>query len=244
MSRYAVRCVRSFLLLVTFLGANLAWGQVDTGSITGTITDASGAVLSGAKVAMTNEATGASLTTVSGADGVYNFSPVRIGNYKLDVSAQGFKTAEQTHVVVDVSARVLQNFQLQPGAVTETVEVTSTAPVLQSQDASVGQVVDQRSVNDLPLNGRNFTFLAQLAAGVNTPQSDTRGNASSGAFTANGNRPAQNNYMLDGVDNNSDTVDFLNGTNLCGFPRSMRFRNLRSRPRISAQNTGARAQPY
>lgn len=218
MSRYAVRCIRCFLLLVTFLGASLAWGQVDTGSITGTITDASGAVLSGAKVAMTNEATGASLTTVSGADGVYNFSPVRIGNYKLDVSAQGFKTAVQIHVVVDVSARVLQNFQLQTGAVTETVEVTSSAPVLQSQDASVGQVVDQRSVNNLPLNGRNFTFLAQLAAGVNTPQSDTRGNASSGAFTANGNRPAQNNYMLDGVDNNSDTVDFLNGTNFVVLP--------------------------
>src|SRR5579862_8603431 len=219
MSRYAVRWNRcGFLLLVTFLGASLAWAQVDTGSIAGTVTDASGAVLSGAKVTMTNEATGASLSTVSGADGVYNFSPVRIGNYKLDVSASGFKTAVQSHVVVDVSARVLQNFQLQPGAVSETVEVTSSAPVLQSQDASVGQVVDQRSVNNLPLNGRNFTFLAQLAAGVNTPQSDTRGNASSGAFTANGNRPAQNNYMLDGVDNNSDTVDFLNGTNFVVLP--------------------------
>ena len=98
------------------------------------------------------------------------------------------------------------------------VEVTSAAPVLQSQDASVGQVVDERSVNNLPLNGRNFTFLAQLAAGVNTPQADTRGNAASGAFAANGNRPAQNNYMLDGIDNNSDTVDFLNGTNFVALP--------------------------
>ena len=218
MSGYAVRWTRGFVMLVTFLGASLAWGQVDTGSITGTVTDASGAVLSGAKVTMTNEATGASLSTVSGADGVYNFSPVRIGNYKLDVSASGFKTAVQGNVVVDVSARVLQNFQLQTGSVTETVEVTSSAPVLQSQDASVGQVVDQRSVNDLPLNGRNFTFLAQLAAGVNTPQADTRGNAASGAFAANGNRPAQNNYMLDGIDNNSDTVDFLNGTNYVVLP--------------------------
>ena len=124
----------------------------------------------------------------------------------------------ETHVAVDVSARVLINFKLQPGAVGETVEVTSAAPVLQSEDASVGQVVDQRSVNNLPLNGRNFTFLAQLAAGVNTPQADTRGNASSGAFAANGNRPAQNNYMLDGIDNNSDTVDFLNGTNFVVLP--------------------------
>ena len=86
------------------------------------------------------------------------------------------------------------------------------------EDASVGQVVNQKNVNDLPLNGRNFTFLAQLAAGVNQPQADTRGNAASGAFSANGLRPAQNNYMLDGIDNNSDTVDFLNGTNFVVLP--------------------------
>src|SRR5262249_27157708 len=79
-------------------------------------------------------------------------------------------------------------------------------------------VIDSKNVNDLPLNGRNFTFLAQLAAGVNTPQADTRGNAASGAFAANGNRPAQNNYLLDGIDNNSDTVDFLNGTNFVVLP--------------------------
>src|SRR5689334_21091803 len=78
--------------------------------------------------------------------------------------------------------------------------------------------MDTRSVNDLPLNGRNFTFLAQLTAGVNSPQADTRGNAASGAFSANGLRPAQNNYLLDGIDNNSDTVDFLNGTNFVVLP--------------------------
>ena len=73
-------------------------------------------------------------------------------------------------------------------------------------------------MNNLPLNGRNFTFLAQLGAGVNTPQADTRGNAASGAFTANGLRPAQNNYLLDGIDNNSNAVDFLNGTNFVILP--------------------------
>ena len=182
------------------------------------MTDASGAVVSGAKVTLTNEGTGTSLSTSTGADGVYDFSPVRIGTYKLELSASGFKKEIQLHIVVDVSARVPVNFKLQPGAVSEMVEVTSAAPVLQSQDASVGQVVDERSVNNLPLNGRNFTFLAQLAAGVNTPQADTRGNAASGAFAANGNRPAQNNYMLDGIDNNSDTVDFLNGTNFVALP--------------------------
>lgn len=207
------------LAVVTLLfSASALQAQVDTGSITGTVTDTSGAVVSGAKVTITNEGTGATLSTTTGGDGIYDFSPVRIGSYKLEASASGFKTVVQAHVVVDVSARVQENFKLQPGAVTETVEVTGAAPVLQSQDASVGQVVSQRSVNDLPLNGRNFTFLAQLAAGVNTPESDTRGNAQSGAFTANGNRPAQNNYMLDGIDNNSDTVDFLNGTNFVVLP--------------------------
>jgi len=221
MNRYgfasAVRPILAVLFL-TAIGVTSLRAQVDTGSITGTVTDPSGAVVSGAKVTLTNEGTGTSLSTTTGADGVYEFSPVRIGSYKLDLSAGGFKKEIQTHVVVDVSARVPANFKLQPGAVSETVEVTSAAPVLQSQDASVGQVIDQRSVNDLPLNGRNFTFLAQLAAGVNTPQADTRGNAGSGAFTANGNRPAQNNYMLDGIDNNSDTVDFLNGTNFVVLP--------------------------
>src|SRR5207245_10568541 len=104
------------------------------------------------------------------------------------------------------------------GAVTQSVEVVATIPVLQTQNAAVGQVVDSRSVNDLPLNGRNFTFLAQLAAGVNTPKADTRGNAATGAFAANGLRPAPNNYLLDGIDNNSDTVDFLNGTNYVVLP--------------------------
>src|SRR5207249_10248567 len=88
----------------------------------------------------------------------------------------------------------------------------------ETQSGSVGQVVGSQTVNALPLNGRNFTFLAQIVAGVNTPQADTRGNAANGAFAANGLRPAQNNYMLDGIDNNSDTVDFLNGTNYVVLP--------------------------
>ena len=117
-----------------------------------------------------------------------------------------------------MGADVVINFALKPGSVSEIVEVSAAPPVLETQSGSVGQVVDSRSVNDLPLNGRNFTFLAQLAAGVNTPQADTRGNAASGAFAANGNRPAQNNYLLDGIDNNSDTVDFLNGTNFVVLP--------------------------
>ena len=205
------------LALLLFCARPLC-AQVDTGAILGIVTDTSGAAVRGATVTLTNEGTDASLSSTTEADGSYKFSPVRIGSYKLTVTYQGFQTTTQVGVKVDVGAQVVVNFALKPGKVTETIEVTAAAPVLQSQDASVGQVVDSRSVNDLPLNGRNFTFLAQLAAGVNTPEADTRGNAASGAFSANGNRPAQNNYLLDGIDNNSDTVDFLNGTNYVVLP--------------------------
>ena len=166
MNRHAFAWMLRTILAVavlTTLSAGYLQAQIDTGSITGTVTDASGAVVSGAKVTLTNEGTAASLSTTTGSDGGYKFNPVRIGSYKIDVIAQGFKTASEPHVVVDVSSNVLRNFQLQTGSVTETVEVTSAAPLLQTQDASVGQVVNQKSVNDLPLNGRNFTFLAQLA---------------------------------------------------------------------------------
>src|SRR6266404_9512264 len=205
-------------LVVLLCNAAPIRAQVDAGSILGTVSDASGASIHGATVTLTNEGTNASLSTTTGSDGGYKFTPVRIGSYKLTATLQGFQTVTQKNVVVNVGADVVVDFSLKPGSVSETVEVASTIPVLETQDASVGQVVDSRSVDNLPLNGRNFTFLAQLAAGVNTPQADTRGNAASGAFAANGLRPAQNNYLLDGIDNNSDTVDFLNGTNFVVLP--------------------------
>src|SRR5215467_6895819 len=211
-----LQALLTVLVLVSFAATVCA--QVDTGSITGTVTDPSGAVVTGATVTLTNEGTGTALTSVTGADGVYKFSPVRVGSYQVAATAQGFQTTTQPGVKVDIGSNVGLNFALKPGSQTQTIEVTAATPVLQTQDASVGQVVDQRAVNDLPLNGRNFTFLAQLVQGVNTPQPDTRGNASTGAFSANGFRPAQNNYMLDGIDNNSDTVDFLNGTNFVVLP--------------------------
>ncbi len=203
---------------VLFFSAQSLNAQVDTGTITGTITDSSSAVVGGAKVTLINESTGAALSTTVDSGGSYTFTPVRIGTYSITVSYQGFQTTTQKNIVVNVGSALVVNFTLKPGQVSEVIEVTSTTPLLETQTSSVGQVVDQKSVNDLPLNGRNFTFLAQLGAGVNTPQSDTRGNAASGAFVANGLRSAQNNYLLDGIDNNSDTVDFLNGTNFVVLP--------------------------
>jgi hypothetical protein len=205
-------------LVVLLCSAAPLRAQVDAGAILGTVSDASGGSVRGATVTLTNEGTNASLSTTTNADGTYKFSPVRIGTYKITATLQGFQTVTQKGVTVNVGQDVVVDFSLKPGSVSETVEVQSSIPVLETQDASVGQVIDSRSVDNLPLNGRNFTFLAQLAAGVNTPQADTRGNAASGAFSANGLRPAQNNYLLDGIDNNSDTVDFLNGTNYVVLP--------------------------
>ncbi|HKT10513.1 MAG TPA: carboxypeptidase-like regulatory domain-containing protein [Terriglobia bacterium] len=211
-----------FLVLVSIIfgllsGASLL-AQVDMGSIQGTVLDQSGAVVPNAKVSLTNEATSLTVTTKSNGSGAFIFTPIRIGTYTVSAEAPGFAKIVQAHLTLNVQQQLVVNLTLKPGAVTQTVEVTGAPPELQTQNASVGQVVTSRSVNNLPLNGRNFTFLAQIVAGVNTPQADTRGNAASGAFSANGERPAQNDYLLDGIDNNSNTIDFLNGTNFVVLP--------------------------
>ncbi len=169
MERTTVRNWGGRLLVMTaaclgflLMGAGSSFAQIDTGSVLGTISDSSGARVSGATVTLTNEGTNAEVATTTGDEGAYKFTPVRIGTYKLTVTMTGFQTSTQRGIVVNVGESIVSDFALKPGAVTETVEVTGSAPVLQSQDASVGQVIDSKSVNDLPLNGRNFTFLAQL----------------------------------------------------------------------------------
>jgi hypothetical protein len=208
-------------LTLFFLGlvaSQQAFAQVDEGSISGTIQDTTGAVVPGARVTLLNTDQGITLQTTSSSTGAYTFSPVRVGNYKISATAKGFAKTTQDNVTVNVAQSLLVNIKLKLGAATETVEVSTAPPLMQTEEASVGQVITQESVSSLPLNGRNFTFLAQLGAGMQTPQADTRGNAASGAFSANGLRPAQNNYLLDGVDNNSNAVDFLNGTNFVILP--------------------------
>ena len=223
--RIFVRCARSlgrgtpvFLLLSVLVCADRASCQIDTGTIQGTVADQSGAVIPGAKVSLTNEGTNLTVSTTTGADGGYTFSPIKIGTYTVAVEASGFSKAVQEHLTLSIDQYLKADISLKPGVVTQTVEVTAALPALQTENASVGQVVNEQSINNLPLNGRNFTFLAQTVAGVNTPQPDTRGNAFNGAFSANGLRPAQNNYLLNGIDNNSDNVDFLNGTNYVVLP--------------------------
>ena len=215
--------VSVYLLALTCLCLLLTQGQralaqVDEGSISGTVTDTSGAVVPNAQVTLVNTDQNITLQTKTTSSGLYTFNPVRAGHYTVTVTAQGFAKTTQKNVTVAVGTPLAVDIQVRLGAATETVEVSTAPPELQTEDATVGQVIGSHEVNALPLNGRNFTFLAQLGAGMQTPQADTRGNAASGAFSANGLRPAQNNYLLDGIDNNSNAVDFLNGTNFVILP--------------------------
>jgi hypothetical protein len=211
-------CITLTSLCFLLIQPHCLFGQVDEGAINGTVQDASGAVVPGAHVTLLNTDQGLSLETNTNDSGGYTFSPVRIGHYTVTVTAPGFSKTTQTNLTVAVGQNMQVNVQLKTGEASTTVEVNTAPPQLETDESSVGQVVTERTVNSLPLNGRNFTFLAQLGAGVNSSQADTRGNAASGAFTANGLRPSQNNYLLDGIDNNSNAVDFLNGTNFVILP--------------------------
>ena len=204
-------CILALFLLGLVLPSRVL-GQVDMGSVSGTVKDTSGGVIPGATVTLTNDGTGISISTTSLSAGEYTFSPVKIGHYSVSAEIKGFQKVRQNNVTVDVQQKVVVDLSLPVGQSIETVIVDAAPPALQTQEASVGQVIEEQAINALPLNGRNFTFLAQLSVGVTQGQQDTRGLGASGSFSANGMRPAQNNYLLDGMDNNTNLVDFLNGT--------------------------------
>lgn len=187
---------------------HVAQAQIDQGAITGTVQDASGAVIPGASVTLTNTGTGLQLHTQSDESGVYTFAPVRIGNYAISVTAPGFKKTTQEHVHLNLQETLNVRIRLALGNVAQTVTVTGAPPLLQTQQSSVGQVVSTRSINNTPLNGRNWVYIAQLTAGV-APSLDTRGTGN-GDFVANGQIAYQNNFVLDGVDNNMYGISFTN----------------------------------
>ena len=197
--------------LTTAMLARPAAAQVDTGAIQGTVRDTSGGVVPGATVTLTNVGMNTSSQTTTNADGNYQFPAVRVGTYTVVAELQGFTRAAREGIGLSIQQRLVVDFVLKPGDLAETVEVTTQAPPLQTQEASLGAVVLSKTINELPLNGRNYTFLAQLNAGVVQAQQDTRGMGGSGSFSANGQNSFANNYLLDGVDNNSNLVDFVNG---------------------------------
>jgi len=207
---YVSQVFRLLGLVLWVVSANCAFAQVDQGTISGLVQDSTNAVIPGAVVTLTNADTGFTTHVNSNSGGVFVFSPIPIGHYTLSVAAPGFQTTVQQNIMVHVSDRLNINMVLKPGNVTETVTVTSAPPSLQDQEASVNQVMDTQTINNTPLAERNWVYLAQLSTGV-VPSYSTRGGGH-GDYEANGQRAEQNDYRLDGVDNNVDIVDYMNGS--------------------------------
>jgi hypothetical protein len=186
-----------------------AFAQADQGAINGVVTDGTGAVVPGAQVTLTNVDTQLALKTQSDSSGVYTFSPIKIGKYKVTVTAPGFSTTTQENIQIHVQDRAEVDVALKTGGESTTITVTDAPPLLQTEQGSTGQVIETKTINETPLNGRNWVFIAQLTAGV-APANGARGQKG-GDFNANGQRAEQNNYIMDGVDNNVNVVDFFNG---------------------------------
>lgn len=206
--------LRPTLLTIIFLLApsGAAWAQIDTGTLLGTVSDSSGARIAHAVVTITNEDSGLTLMQNAKDDGTYLFTALKIGDYTLSATAPGFERVERLHITVAIQAQVELPLTLKIGRADSVVTINADQVALQTQEASVGQVVSEREINSLPLNGRNYTLLAQLSPGTSTTVFDSgHGELQSGTFTANGMVTVFNNYMLDGITNNNMTADFGNG---------------------------------
>src|SRR5579875_1918932 len=202
-------------LVLSFFIATPSRAQVTGATLTGTVTDPSGAVIPNAKVAIKNTSTGVVRNVTSDNAGLYNAPNLLPGPYSVTVSASGFSTRVQSGIVLTVGASQVLNVSLQVGKVSSLVQVTGAAPMVQLATSSISAVVNSTTVRQLPLNGRSWTDLAKLQPGVDAivtqPSFATgadRGNRGFGAqLTISGQRPVQNNYRLDGVSLN----DYSNG---------------------------------
>jgi hypothetical protein len=208
MSHVALRAV-----LLSFFCAVCIFAQRDLGTITGTITDSQGGGVPNATVTIVEDATGLSYNTTTGVSGEYVRPLLKPGTYTVTVGAPGFRKAEQKNVLVTAGDRIAVNLSLQVGDVATTVEVSAAAPLLQTESTSQGASLNTAAVSELPLGGqRTFTFLARLSPGVLPAESGAR-DALGGGFAANGVRSTgENNFLLNGVDNNVNVIDFINQT--------------------------------
>jgi hypothetical protein len=187
----------------------IASAQSVSGTILGTVTDSSGAVVSNAKVTVTNEGTGLTRTIESDSNGEYVVPSIPTGRYTVVVEMAGFKTMALSNIEVGVDQRARIDLKLEVGALTESVTIEAASPLVQTSSSELGTTVGNEQIEALPLNGRNFVSLTRTVPGVlrGIPGSNIDGAGSlawraSAAFSANGQRPRDNNFMLDGVDNN------------------------------------------
>jgi Carboxypeptidase regulatory-like domain/TonB dependent receptor len=201
-----IRSSRTLMVILGFallllLAAIPGLAQTDTGSIVGTVRDASGVVMAGAKVDIIDTATAVTRTLVTNGDGEYQALQLIPGIYTIKASQSGFATAVRESVTINVQTRAQVDFQLTVGAVTTEIQVGASSQLLETQTAGVSGVLNTQEVNDLPLNGRDYDQLALTQPGVF--RNNVVSNAAEGLFSVNGNLQLQNYFQLDGIDNNS-----------------------------------------
>jgi hypothetical protein len=199
--------------VVRFVGVSLLWlaasipamAQFETATIVGTVRDTSGAVVPGTTVTLTNTATAVASQRTTAADGSYEFFTVKDGIYVVTAEKPGFSIALVDNIQVQVGARLRVDLQLPVGQVSERVEVTASAPLLETESSQRGQVIGATQVTALPLNGREYSSLALLTTGVRASDLNRGGTGTNreGSFNVNGLRSMFNNFLIDGVDNNA-----------------------------------------
>jgi len=212
----ALRSIAVFLFI--FCAFGIASGQTQEGRILGTVIDQSGGLVKGARVTITNVDTGVARTLETNEAGDYVAPSLPPGPYKLVVEATGFKKVERGGIRLEVAKDLRLDVTMQPGSVSEVVEVTEQVPLVETTNDTLGGTFANKSINDLPLNGRDFQNLVVLRPGVQR--------TSGGGFlsiSSNGNRPEDNNFIVDGTDNNdpyyAGTV--INAEGVQGTPGSI-----------------------
>jgi Carboxypeptidase regulatory-like domain/TonB dependent receptor len=196
---------RAWMAVVIVLAGATAplFAQVDNGSITGIVRDASGSVLPNAHIEVINIATNVKSEFNTNSDGTYDVLGLIPGVYKVRATSPGFSTGVMDSVRINVQSIAKVDFTLTVGDVKQEVQVSASSELLETQRADVGGVVESRQINELPLNGRNYDQLALLEPGVYANPSGEVANPAEGRFSANGNLELQNYYSLDGIDNNT-----------------------------------------
>jgi hypothetical protein len=197
-----------FCLLFCYLSLAVSGSaQVNTASLTGMVKDPTGASVPGASVTVKNKATTVETTATTDDSGYYNFASLPVGAYTLQIERQGFKKALQEDINLEVGQKARIDLALEIGAVTESVVVATASSLLTTQEATTGGVIENRMVAQLPLSGRNWDDLIALVPGVQADRYTEEGggtaNGRTGGANVHGVRSLQNNYVLDGVDNNS-----------------------------------------
>ena len=221
--RFATTYCRNFCLRLSVLSLCLLllsterlFSQADTGSITGTVTDPASAVLPNVKVTIIAVATNRRESFLTDSEGRYSSGPLRVGEYRIEAELAGFKRLVRPSILLQVQETAVINLQLELGTVTQEMTVTGVADLVRTVDASQGEVIEERRVKDLPLNGRDYLQLSLLSEGTLAPPGQGRTasgtndgvGSRAGGFSAGGQRTTDNNYLLDGFDNNTDDTSF------------------------------------